>query len=86
MGRKRSTDSEQDDWLSQRIPDFVEAQKNKTISQFFAPIYSDFHEIWPYREPTKEEIDASDGDKARAKAVIFKKENKVSYTFVCYEI
>jgi hypothetical protein len=77
MGRKKWTSSEQDDWLSQRAPGFVQAQKNKTVSQFFAPIYSEFHEIWPYREPTKEEIDASGGDKARAKAIIFKKENQV---------
>jgi hypothetical protein len=81
MGRKKWTTSEQDDWLSKRIPSFVQAQKNKTISQFFVPVYSEFHEAWPCPEPSQEEIEANGGDKAKAEAVIFKKENTVSTYF-----
>jgi len=79
MGRKKWTTSEQDTWLSLQVPKFVEAQKDKTISQFFTPIYSAFHETWPYREPTQKEIGAEGGDKAKATAKIFKKENEVPY-------
>jgi len=56
MGRKKWTTDEQEEWLSERVPDFVQSQKDKT--RFFPPIYSEFHKLWPYREPVEEEIEA----------------------------
>lgn len=93
MGRKKWTTDEQEEWLSERIPDFVQAQKDKSSSKFFGPIYSEFHRLWPYRKPTEEEVEAQmknegaeeeDAERAnkeamaKAKALIFQEENKVS--------
>jgi hypothetical protein len=74
MGRKKWTTEEQEEWLSEWVPDFVQSQKDKSSSKFFAPIYSEFHKLWPYREPTEEEIEAQikegdteEGDTEKAK-------------------
>jgi hypothetical protein len=57
-GTEKWTTDKQEAWLSEWIPDFVQAQKDKSSLRFFTPIYSEFHRLWPYREPTKEEIEA----------------------------
>ena len=79
MEWKKWTTSEQDAWLAEQEPNFVQAQKDKKVPQFFAPIYSKFHKRWPCREPTQKEIDGEGGDKAKAKAKVCKKENEVFY-------
>jgi hypothetical protein len=96
MGRKKWATNEKEGWLSERVPDFVQSQKDKTSSSFFAHIYSEFHKLWPYREPTEEEIEAQNEKgnteeererakaeaEAKAKAIIFQDENKVSIIYL----
>jgi hypothetical protein len=96
MGQKKWTTDEQEEWLSEQIPNFVQAQKDKSSSKFFAPIYSEFHRLWQYREPMEEEIkaqknkdveeedteSANNGAMAKAKAIIFHDENKVHTIFL----
>ena len=77
MTRKKWTTKEQEDWLAERLPSFVQAQKDKTSSGFFPPIYDDFNKRWPCPTPTQEEIAAAGGDRAKAEAILLKKYNKV---------
>ena len=102
MGRKKWTTNPQEDWLLERVPGFVQSQKDKSSSTFLAHLYSEFHKLWPYREPTDEEIaqnmekedtgeegekeKATEKAKAKAKAIIFQEENKVSIVFHQFEI
>lgn len=47
MGKKRWTTEEQRTWLEELIPDFVQAQQDKTVRTFLKDMYSKWDDKWP---------------------------------------
>lgn len=67
MGKKRWTTKDQFDWLEALLPGFIQAQRDKTTTQFFEKMYGDWHDKWPVKEPTEDEIETAGGStEARA--------------------
>jgi hypothetical protein len=66
------------------MSDFVNAQQTKTTAKFFSPVYEAWHKEYPSAEPTQEAIAAADGDKAKAQAIITKKEREVSISLISH--
>ncbi|KIM87976.1 hypothetical protein PILCRDRAFT_3685 [Piloderma croceum F 1598] len=87
MPKRKWTTKDQHDWLSERLPDFVDAQQTKTTATFFHPLYVDWLKEFPPPGPTEEEIQASSGDKEAANAAIIKKakEGFQAYSWLYYE-
>ncbi|KIL68679.1 hypothetical protein M378DRAFT_8154 [Amanita muscaria Koide BX008] len=82
MPRKRWTTPEQRSWLEERIPDFTQAQQDKTMGSFLGVVHQKWQEKWPAEEPTEEEIQAAKGNKERAEASKRKViEERVKYWF-----
>lgn len=49
-------------WLVDLIPDFLEAQENKTTSTFWPNIYQRYAEEFPIAPPTADEINSANGN------------------------
>jgi hypothetical protein len=63
MGKRRWTTADQRTWLEARIPEFVQAQKDKsTSSTFFPDTHRAWQETWPTEPPTPEEVESAKGD------------------------
>jgi hypothetical protein len=82
MPKKKWTTKEQEDWLSERIPAFVQAQQEKTTAGFFPPVYESWYKEFPSAEPTPDDIAAAGSDIAKAEALVKKKEREVSIFLV----
>ena len=57
MPRRKWTTEEQYEWLSERIPDFVEAQQTGTVSVFITSVTQKWYQEWPPGEPTEDEVE-----------------------------
>ena len=67
MGKRRWTTPDQRKWLEAHIPEFVQAQKEKTTSSIFFPdVHRAWQEQWPIGLPTPEEVQEAGGDNAVA--------------------
>ena len=92
MPKKKWTTKEQEDWLSERIPAFVQAQQEKTTAGFFPPVYESWYKEFPSAEPTPDDIAAAGSDIAKAEALVKKKQREVifflslSHTFLMPDI
>ena len=57
MTRRKWTTSDQEEWLKTRLPEFSDAQANKTTSkEFFPTVLRDWRNLWPTPTPTPEEV------------------------------
>ena len=77
MGKKRWTTPEQRTWLEELIPDFVQAQQDKTTGLFFDTIYKEWHDKWPTEPATDKEIKSARGNADKALATKRKAEENV---------
>ena len=78
MGKKTWASSAQQEWLWSKIPDFGEAQAQKTTNSFFSEVYTAFHKKWPVPPPTPGEI-AEAKSEEEAKVIKQKKSESVSH-------
>jgi hypothetical protein len=57
MTRRKWTTDEQEEWLEQRKPAFLEANQNKTAAKdFFPTVVEEFRQKWPVPPATEQEI------------------------------
>jgi hypothetical protein len=57
MTRRKWTTDEQEGWLEQRKPAFLEANQNKTAAKdFFPTVVEEFRQKWPVAPVTEQEI------------------------------
>jgi hypothetical protein len=60
-------DSVQNVWLVEKFPQFLDHQVNRTLGQFFPPLYEEYFSRWP-PTPTEEDITEAGGNTAVATA------------------
>jgi len=57
MTRCKWTTADQEEWLKSRLPDFGNAQVNKTTSkEFFPAVLKDWRNAWPTPTPSPDEV------------------------------
>jgi hypothetical protein len=78
MPKKRWTTAEQRSWLEERIPAFIEAQRQKTTSAFFDKTHQSWQKKWPVEAPTSRELQSAKGITERAIATKQKSVESVS--------
>jgi len=66
MGKKRWTTPEQQVWLEELIPEFVQAQQDKVSRSFCKDTYDKWHEKWPTPSLTAEEVRRAKGNAEKA--------------------
>lgn len=77
MTRRKWTSDEQEAWLEQHKPAFLEANQNKTAAKdFFPVVIEEFRQKWPVPPVTEQEI-ADAGSVELAKRVKQGKYDKV---------
>ena len=83
MPRRKWTTEEQYEWLSERIPDFVEAQQTGTVSVFITSVTQKWYQEWPPGEPTEDEVEEAKGSVRAAKKARKTYWEKVSTACYC---
>jgi len=79
MGKRCWMTPDQRKWLEARIPEFVQAQKDKTTSSIFFPgIHGAWQQQWPIEPPTPDEVQHAKGDENVALALKTKATEEVS--------
>jgi hypothetical protein len=63
-------------WLTEKFPQFLQHQANKTGGQFFPSLYEEYFAQWP-PTPTEEDLSKAKGNIAVATAAIQQLEEKV---------
>jgi hypothetical protein len=81
MPKKSWASEKQHTWLLAQLPDFRQAQEEKTTPSFFTELYQKFHEEWPLASPNADEISTADGNEEKAKTVKQKASENVSDSF-----
>jgi predicted nucleic acid-binding protein len=83
MTRRKWTTDEQEEWLEQRKPAFLEANQKKTAAKdFFPTVVEEFRQKWPVPPVTEQEI-ADAGSVELAKRVKQNKYDKVNNSCAC---
>ena len=75
---------EQTAWLSKRLPDFVEAQRENTTDRFFSITYFEWFHRFELGDLTAEEVQAADSDKEKALSKKTKAQRKVSVVSIMH--
>jgi len=77
MPHKKWTTDEQEAWFTERLPDFIAAQQDKTMNMFYPPVYEAWFMKFPSRQPTEKEVILTKGDIPAAAAIIRKADREV---------
>lgn len=77
MPKRAWTTPDQHAWLSERLSGFVQAQQQKRTSEWLAPIYQLWLELYPCDKPTAGEITAASGNADTAKGLLDRKAKEV---------
>lgn len=85
MPRLQWTTSEQFEWLSERIPDFTEAQQAGTLATFYLSLIQKWIQKNPLEDPTDEELQKAKGSAAAARKTQIEYWKKVSGENSCIE-
>lgn len=79
MGRRKVLNAAQEHWLKPHIPSWLTHQASHTLDhEFYPPIYEEYFEKWPVPPVTAEDLAATGGDLAKAKADKYELYRKVS--------
>ncbi|KJA16797.1 hypothetical protein HYPSUDRAFT_147224 [Hypholoma sublateritium FD-334 SS-4] len=75
---KKWVTAEQEKWLRERLPLFVESHRCKTTMVFYSEVHKEWRKNWPHRNLTNMEITAIDGNVEKAvKEIQSKTEDRV---------
>jgi hypothetical protein len=77
MGKRRWTTPEQRAWLEELIPDFVQAQQDKSVRSFLDDTYAKWHKEWPTPPPAAEEVRRTKGNAEKMLTISRKAEESV---------